>query len=107
MIIIGSVLAVVGGAFLALGGLGIFRMPDIYNRSQAGTKATTLGAFSLLLGVGFYNPDWMAKIILIIVFIAITNPVGSSVLTRAAYMSKVSPYKTKVDEIQELYLEKE
>jgi multicomponent Na+:H+ antiporter subunit G len=85
MNIIGNVLMIIGGVFLAIGGFGVFRMPDVYNRIQAGTKATTLGAFSLLMGVGFHNPEWFLKIGLIIVFIAITNPVGSSSLARAAY----------------------
>ena len=49
--IIGGALILIGGAFLLLGGLGIYRMPDVYNRLQAGTKATTLGGMSLILGV--------------------------------------------------------
>jgi len=57
----------------------------------------------LLLGVGLANPQWLLKILLLIIFIAITNPVGSSVLSRAAYISGVKPYKTKVDELSELY----
>jgi len=85
MSVIGNILLVLGAVFLAIGGLGVFRMPDVFNRVQAGTKATTLGAFSLLLGVGFLNPSWFLKLALIIVFIAITNPVGSSVLARAAH----------------------
>jgi len=93
MNIAGNILMVIGAVFLAIGGFGVFRMPDVFNRIQAGTKATTLGAFSLLLGVGFMNPEWMVKILLIIVFIAITNPVGSSVLARAAYKKGVPQYE--------------
>ncbi len=93
MSIVSSILMIVGGVFLALGGFGVFRMPDVYNRIQAGTKATTLGAFSLVLGVGIAYPGWLVKIALIIVFIAVTNPVGSSVLARAAYKTGVIPYE--------------
>ena len=93
MIIVGNILLIIGGVFLAIGGFGVFRMPDVFNRIQAGTKATTLGAFSLLLGVGFHNPEWFLKIGLIIVFIAITNPVGSSTLARAAYKKGAFVYK--------------
>ncbi|MBN1777989.1 MAG: monovalent cation/H(+) antiporter subunit G [Clostridiales bacterium] len=92
MSILGYIFMIFGAAFLALGGFGVFRMPDVFNRIQAGTKATTLGAFSLILGVGLANPDWLIKAILIIVFIAITNPVGSSVLARAAYKKNVKQY---------------
>jgi len=103
MSILGAIFMIVGGIFYALGGFGIFRMPDVYNRLQAGTKATTLGTFSLLIGVGFMHPQWFIKILLIIIFIAITNPVGSSVLGRAAYITGVKPYKVVVDELKTLY----
>jgi len=93
MSIIGNVLMIIGSVFLAIGGFGVFRMPDVFNRIQAGTKATTLGAFSLLLGVGFHHPEWFLKIGLIIVFIAVTNPIGSSVLARAAYKKGAYQYK--------------
>jgi multicomponent Na+:H+ antiporter subunit G len=92
MNIIGYIFMITGGAFLALGGFGVFRMPDVFNRIQAGTKATTLGAFSMLLGVGLANPGWLIKALLIIVFIAVTNPVGSSALARAAYKKNVKQY---------------
>jgi multicomponent Na+:H+ antiporter subunit G len=92
MIIASYILMIIGGIFLALGGFGVFRMPDVFNRIQAGTKATTLGAFALILGVGVANPSWLVKVLLIIVFIALTNPVGSSSLARAAYKKDVPRY---------------
>ena len=99
MSVVGYLLIVFGTFFYFLGGLGMFRMPDVFNRLQAGTKATTLGTFSTLLGVGLVNPAFLGKSILIIAFIALTNPVGSSVLARAAYLRGIKPTsKTIVDE---------
>ena len=99
MSVIGDVLIVVGAFFYFLGGLGIFRMPDVYNRLQAGTKATTLGTFSTVLGIGLAKPEILLKAIIIIAFVALTNPVGSSVLARASYLAGVKPCEcTKVDE---------
>ena len=91
----------IGGLFFLLGGLGVLRMPDTFNRSQAGTKATTLGAFSMLIGVAFANPDWIAKIIIIIVFVAISNPIGSSVIAKATYNSKQIPDNLVQDDMLE------
>ncbi len=85
---IGLILMVVGGLFYLLAGLGLIRMPDVFNRIQAGTKATTLGTFSVVLGVGIYEPSWLLKVMIIIVFITLTNPIGSSVLAKAAYIRK-------------------
>ena len=101
MTILGYIFIFIGALFYALGGLGMFRMPDVFNRLQAGTKATTLGTITLLFGVGLLNPDWMIKILLIIVFLTVTNPVGSSTLARAAYISNVKKDVEK-DELKSL-----
>ena len=90
--ILGLILIVLGSAFLFLGALGIYRMPDVYNRLQAGTKATTLGGMSLIIGVGIIQPDWFFKTLVIVVFIALSNPVSSHALARSAYKSKISPF---------------
>jgi len=89
--IIGVILMILGALFLFLGGLGILRMPDVYNRLQAGTKATTLGAMSLILGAGLYQIDFLPKALVLIVFIALTNPISSSVLARASHRRGVKP----------------
>ena len=56
--ILGYIFVSIGAAFLLLGALGILRMPDIYSRLQAGTKASTLGTLGMLLGLGFFEPGW-------------------------------------------------
>ena len=58
---IGMAFILIGGIFLFLGALGILRMPDLYTRLQAGTKASTLGAMSTILGVGFLHPEWFLR----------------------------------------------
>ena len=66
---IGYFFVLLGSIFLFLGALGIYRMPDVYNRLQAGTKSSTLGAMSTLFGIGLLQPDWMVKMFIIIIFI--------------------------------------
>lgn len=103
MEIVSYIFMVIGGLFYLLGGLGILRMPDVFNRIQAGTKATTLGAFSLLIGVGVANPDWFLKVFLVIIFIAISNPIGSSVLAKAAYRSQALPSNLVQDDLKDAF----
>ncbi|AIO18899.1 Putative monovalent cation/H+ antiporter subunit G [Candidatus Izimaplasma bacterium HR1] len=103
MEIVSYVFMIIGGLFFLLGGLGVLRMPDVFNRIQAGTKATTLGAFSLLIGVGISHPDWLLKVGLIIVFIALSNPIGSSVLAKAAYRSEPLPSNLVQDDLKDVY----
>ena len=83
--IVGGFISVVGSVFLFLGALGVLRMPDLYNRMQAGTKSTTLGSILTLLGIGLYQITWMPQIIILILFIVITNPLSSHALARAAH----------------------
>lgn len=108
MEIISIIFLIIGGLFYLLGGLGVLRMPDTFNRIQAGTKATTLGAFALLFGVLLYSvsagmsSEWIFKIILIIVFIAISNPIGSSALAKATYRANGAPDNVVQDDLEEL-----
>jgi len=85
----GALLTLAGSFFLFLGALGIVRMPDIYTRMQAGTKATTLGNILTLMGLGMLMPQWLPKIILLILFILITNPISSHALARAAHRAGI------------------
>lgn len=93
MDILAAIFLVIGGAFVFLGALGLVRMPDVYNRIQAGTKAVTLGAMSVLIGVGIEHPDWWGRLLLVGGFILFTNPVGSSTIARALYLTGVRPWE--------------
>jgi len=103
-------LITIGAVFLFLGALGIFRMPDLYTRIQAGTKASTLGAMSLILGVGLlgfisFTPGypWLIKTFVIVVFVAIANPLSSHALARGAYKDKLIPFsKEHIDAYEEV-----
>jgi multicomponent Na+:H+ antiporter subunit G len=82
---IAALAILIGSIFLFLGALGIFRMPDLYNRMQAGTKATTLGNILTLTGLALLMPHWSPKILLLIVFVLVTNPICSHALARFAH----------------------
>jgi multicomponent Na+:H+ antiporter subunit G len=87
---IGNILVLTGSVFLFLGALGLVRMPDPYNRLQAGTKATTLGAMTVVLGTAFLAPQIATKAVALVLFIALSNPISSSSIGRSAYRSGVS-----------------
>lgn len=88
MVIMGWLLILIGAIFLFLGGLGILRMPDVLNQAQAGTKTTTLGIVSLLLGMIFLHPLWGFKLLIIALFFLATSPIGSHSIARAALKRK-------------------
>ena len=83
--LIGSLVVLTGALFLLLAAIGIVRMPDSYNRIQAGTKATTLGLILVLTGIAIYHPGWTWKLIVLIYFVLLSNPTSSHALARAAH----------------------
>jgi len=94
--LVGTIVTAIGTMFLFLGSLGVFRFPDVYNRLQAGTKCTTLGAFLTIIGVGLMEPSWFAKCLLIACFILLTNPISSHALGRASRKSGVPLWEGSV-----------
>jgi multicomponent Na+:H+ antiporter subunit G len=86
----GTIVTAVGTVFLFIGSLGVLRLPDVYNRLQAGTKCTTLGAFLTIIGVGITQPNWLPKTLVIALFILVTNPISNHALGRASRKSGVS-----------------
>ncbi len=71
-------------AFL-VSAIGLLRMPDIYTRLHVGAKTTTMGTILVVIGVICIEPTWFAKLLLLIVFILLTNPLSSSVIARASH----------------------
>ena len=79
---------IVGGFLMFLAGLGLFRLPDIFLRMSAATKASTLGAGFLLLAasIHFEGLGTASRAIATIVFLFITAPVAAHRLARSAYL---------------------
>lgn len=101
--LIGGVFLILGSVSLLISSIGLYRMPDFYNRIQIGTKASTFGVLLTLIGVAFIFPGWSPKLLAMLMFILFTNPISSHVIARAAYFTKVPlSNKTKVDKLQEV-----
>ena len=82
-----TALIAVGTFFLLVGTVGLLRLPDVYNRLHATSKATTLGAASMFLaGFVYYGPGGTGLTSLVgIVFLFLTAPTGGHVIARAAH----------------------
>ncbi|MBU2643443.1 monovalent cation/H(+) antiporter subunit G [bacterium] len=100
--LLGSIVILFGAIFLFLGSLGTLRMPDSFNRIQAGTKATTMGTLLTLTGVCIYHPAWIGKIVILLLFIVLTNPTSSHALARAAHITGIPLVgSTVIDKLRE------
>ncbi|NDL60449.1 monovalent cation/H(+) antiporter subunit G [Phytoactinopolyspora mesophila] len=80
----------VGIFFIAVAALGIIRLPDVYSRLSAVTKAATLGVVLILAGAFLNKPSWQSLITLGLAAALqfVTAPVGGFALGRAAFRSK-------------------
>ena len=87
--VLASILVPIGAVFLFLASLGLVRMPDVYNRMQAGTKATTLGSMLVFAGFALLAPGYWPRFVLLIIFIFLTNPLSSHALARSAHFQGV------------------
>lgn len=99
--ILAHVLTGLGAIFLFASGVGVFRMPDVWNKMHAGTKATTLGSILFLSGMALFRPEWAPKLFLVVLFIVLTNPVSSHALARSAHIAaSEKPDNLEMDDLE-------
>ena len=89
--IIGSVLIFLGSLFMFIAAIGLFRLKTLYLKLHATTKVGTLGSGLILLGVGIQikGSHNITEIILLILFIAITNPISAHLLGKLYFLGKM------------------
>lgn len=82
---------IVGAVFMLVAAIGLLRLSDFYLRLHAPTKAVTLGLMFTLVGIVLAMPEArvVTKVVLVIVWISVTAPVGAHILSRAAYRNRV------------------
>ena len=86
--IVALLLLATGVGFITLASLGVARLPDVFQRMHAATKAGGIGTSLVVLGVlvagGVARP---LTGVLTVVFMLVTLSVASQLLARAAYLS--------------------
>lgn len=103
-----ALLILIGAVVSVISAFGIIRFPDVYTRSHAATKSSTLSVLLTLLGAFLYI--WVTesivsvRLLLGIVFVFLTAPVAGHLIIRAAYRSNVKLSDTTIeDELEEVY----
>lgn len=101
--LLAAFLMLVGSVFVLISAIGVARMPDLFMRLQATTKASTLGAGGILLSclVHFGETDVGMTAVLVIFFLFSTAPISAHALSRAAYAAGYPLWEgTTVDDLE-------
>lgn len=80
--------------FFGVAVLGLLRLPDLFARAHATSKADTFGAlFGLAAaGVAAGGTDERVKLALLFVFLLVTGPTAAHAIARAAYLEGYAPW---------------
>lgn len=102
------VFMVIGTFFMFVAGVGMLRMPDLFTRMSMSTKASTLGAGSILMACLVYFIDdagVVARAIATIIFLFLTAPISAHMIGRAGYQDKkVKLWKgTRFNDLKDFY----
>jgi multicomponent Na+:H+ antiporter subunit G len=91
---LGVALLAGGVGFTIIGSIGVLRLPDFYARSHAASKPDTLGLVLSMLGLAVLQGADLTslKLLLILVFVAVTNPAAIHALGRSAIRSGLEPW---------------
>lgn len=103
---VSSALMIIGAAFALLAGAGVVRMPDLFMRMQAATKASTLGIGCIVLAVAVHFGDLgvTTRAVATIIFVFLTAPVAAHMIGRASYFVGVPLWEgTIIDELRGHY----
>lgn len=76
---------IAGAGFVMIAAIGIVRLPDLLTRMHASTKAGTLGALLVLVGLAFHEGtgEVVSKVVATSLFLLLTAPIAAHMIGRA------------------------
>ena len=82
-----GVLLIVGAFFAVVASIGLIRLPDVYSRMHAASKAGTVGSGLMMIALAVTAADSGTAIRALagLVFFILTAPIAAHLLARAAY----------------------
>lgn len=91
MTILAGALMLLGTSFMLIAAIGLLRLPDLYTRMHAVTKAGTLGVGFLLVSaaVSFGEVSVATRAVVALLFVLFTAPVSAHLIGRAGYLGNV------------------
>lgn len=84
---IAGILVIIGGFFALVASMGLIRLPDLYSRTHAASKAGTVGSGLMMIALAVTASDTGTAIRALagVLFFILTAPIAAHLLARAAY----------------------
>lgn len=82
-----GVLLILGSLFALAAAIGVLRLPDVYSRMHAASKAGTVGSGLLLLALAVYAGELSVagRAVAGILFFMLTAPIAAHLVAKAAH----------------------
>lgn len=86
-LILAGLLAVGGSLFALIAAVGLLRLPDLYTRMHAASKAGSVGSGMMLLALALVADETgvVLRAIAAVFFFLLTAPISAHLLAKAAY----------------------
>jgi len=86
--IIAIIIIIISWLFIIFGMIAIFKLKNLYTRILTAATIDTVASFLVLIGLMFVSQsfEFIIRLVLLIVFLLITNPISSHVNIRSAYL---------------------
>jgi len=90
-----KILLVISWIYIIFGIIGIFRFSNMYSRLLTSSKIDTVAAITLLIALIIKSKFtiFSLRLLLILFFIMITNPISNHIIVRSAYLNGISVRK--------------
>lgn len=91
-----GILVLLGAFFSLLAAVGILRLPDLFTRMHAASKAGTLGSGLMLVAIACiaFDGPVILRALVGFLFLLLTAPVSAHLLARAAFCAGYKPKDT-------------
>lgn len=83
-------LAWAGALLVLIAAIGVVRMPDVFSRLQASSKAPALALWCLLIALCVHLGGWsvVARAGALIAFVFVTAPIAAHLIARAGFATR-------------------
>ena len=88
-----GIVMLIGGAFALTAAIGLLRLPDLYTRMHAASKAGAMATGLMFLSIALvaFDGSVILRAVIGFVFVLLTTPVSAHLLARASFLTGYKP----------------